>query len=275
MADTVLLKRVTLTNGDEAEICDQAARERIEALENYTDYLGVTTTALTDGSTTNPITINGEAVTAKKGNIANYGSKEFIFNGTVWQEFGDLTALGALAFVDTAVVAGTAAAQTFTGTEATINSTLTGGDAQTVATGIGNATKANIKEFDQAGSVTSGTAAAFTQGTDSFTQGTDSFTQGTDSFAATVDANGVLSFTFTQGSDTFTQGTDTFSQGTDDFTANTPTAVTLPTSKETSVVTDQGAIQTSDITIPTGATATYTPAGTNAASNVTGTASAE
>ena len=66
------------------------------------DYLGVTTTALTDGATTNPITINGEQVTAKKGNIANYGSKEFIFNGTAWQEFGDLSALGALAYKDSA-----------------------------------------------------------------------------------------------------------------------------------------------------------------------------
>lgn len=84
----------------EYDIVDAGARTLISALESYTEYLGVTTTALTDGATTNPITVGGESVTAKKGNIANYGSKEFIFNGTTWQEFGDLSGLGELAFAD-------------------------------------------------------------------------------------------------------------------------------------------------------------------------------
>ena len=84
------------------DIKDSGARELISELQQYTDYLGVTTTALTDGATTNPITINGESVTAKKGNIVNYGSAEFIFNGTAWQLFGDLSGLGDLAFEDSA-----------------------------------------------------------------------------------------------------------------------------------------------------------------------------
>lgn len=269
----LLLKKVTMTNGDVYDICDEAARERISALEAYSEYLGVTTTALVDNVTTSPdVVIAGETVTAKKGEIVNYGSKEFIYNGSVWQEFGDLSALGALAYEDTAEVTGTAAAQTFTGTEATISSTLSGGEAQAVVTGVGEATTATIKEFDGAGSVTAGSAASFSQGSDSFTQGTDSFTQGTDSFSASVDANGVMSFSFSQGSDTFTQGSDTFTQGTDTFTANTPTAVTLPTSKETSVVTAQGTVSTGSVTVPTTGTATYTPAGTNGSSTVTGTA---
>ena len=98
MAD---LSKITV-GSQEYNLKDADARSRISALESYTDYLGVTTTALTDGATTNPITINDEQVTAKKGNIANYGSKEFIFNGTAWQEFGDLSALGALAYKDSA-----------------------------------------------------------------------------------------------------------------------------------------------------------------------------
>lgn len=96
------LKTVTLPSGDTYDIVDAGARALIQELENYTDYLGVTTTELEDGSTTNPITIEGESVTAKKGNIANYGSKEFIFNGTSWQEFGDLSGLGELAFENSA-----------------------------------------------------------------------------------------------------------------------------------------------------------------------------
>ena len=99
MAD---LSKIVLQDGSEYNLKDAAARASISALEQYTDYLGVTTTELTDGATTNPITINGESVTANKGNIANYGSKEFIFNGTAWQEFGDLSGLGELAFEDSA-----------------------------------------------------------------------------------------------------------------------------------------------------------------------------
>lgn len=83
-------------------IKDSWAREQIETLSGYTEYLGVTTTALTDGATTNPITIGEKSITAKKGDIANYGSKEFIWNGTTWQEFGDMSGLGALAYKDSA-----------------------------------------------------------------------------------------------------------------------------------------------------------------------------
>lgn len=110
------------------DIKDAEARTLIAALEAYTDYLGVTTTALTDGATTNPVTINGEQVTAKTGNIVNYGSKEFIWNGSAWQEFGDLSALGELAYEDSAegsytpagTISGTAVS--YSPTSATVNS---------------------------------------------------------------------------------------------------------------------------------------------------------
>lgn len=95
-----IIKQITLPSGTTYDIVDAGARELIADLQSYTDYLGVTTTELTDGATTNPIVIGGESVTAKKGNIANYGSAEFIFNGTAWFEFGDLSGLGELAFVD-------------------------------------------------------------------------------------------------------------------------------------------------------------------------------
>lgn len=111
------------------DLKDNDARELIEEIIAYSDYLGVTTTALTDGATTNPIMINGESVTAKKGNIVNYGSKEFIFSGTVWQEFGDLSALGALAYEDEAegdyTPAGTINEQTFTGAALTSTGSFT------------------------------------------------------------------------------------------------------------------------------------------------------
>lgn len=104
------------------DLKDTEARSAIAALESYSDYLGVTSDALTDGATTNPVTINGESVTAVKGNIVNYGSKEFIWNGSAWQEFGDMSAIGAMGYVDTASGSVTAAGNV-SGTAVSFNPT--------------------------------------------------------------------------------------------------------------------------------------------------------
>lgn len=53
--------------------------------KNPKNWLGVTTTALTDGAETNPIMIDGEEVTATAGNVVQYGSDTFVFNGEIWQ----------------------------------------------------------------------------------------------------------------------------------------------------------------------------------------------
>lgn len=50
---------------------------------------GETTTAISDGSTTNPVTIGGQSVNAYKGMVVFYGSKEFVWVGTAWKELGD------------------------------------------------------------------------------------------------------------------------------------------------------------------------------------------
>jgi hypothetical protein len=57
-------------------------------------YCGITTTPLEDGSTTNPIIISNNDHTATAGCVVFYGDKEFVFNGTAWEELGysiDLT----------------------------------------------------------------------------------------------------------------------------------------------------------------------------------------
>lgn len=127
MAD---ISKITLPSGSTYNLKDQGARDLIDALESYSSYLGVTTTALTDGATTNPIVIGGQSITAKTGSIVNYGSKEFIFNGTSWQEFGDLSALGALAYKNSAsgsfTPSGTVSQPTFSGSSS--NVTITAAD---------------------------------------------------------------------------------------------------------------------------------------------------
>lgn len=80
---------------------DAEARQMIEDLGNALYWIGVTTTALTDGATTNPITVNSEDVTAEVGGVASYDGLEFVFNGSAWQAFGHAN-FGALAFKSSA-----------------------------------------------------------------------------------------------------------------------------------------------------------------------------
>lgn len=139
------IKQITLPTGTTYDIVDQGARDLIDQIQSYTDYLGVTTTALTDGATTNPITIGGKSVTAKKGNIANYGAKEFIWNGSAWQEFGDMSGLGALAYKDSATGSykpeGSVSQPTFTGKSMTSTGKFTpAGDVTVSAKSTSNKT---------------------------------------------------------------------------------------------------------------------------------------
>lgn len=90
----------TVTNV-EYTIKDTEARQMIEDLGHALYWIGVTTDALTDGATTNPITVNGESVTANLGGLASYNGSEFVWNGSAWQEFGKNN-FGALAFKSSA-----------------------------------------------------------------------------------------------------------------------------------------------------------------------------
>lgn len=85
----------------EYTIKDAEARELIEAIGHAIYWIGVTTDALTDGATTNPITVGGESVTAKLGGMASYSGSEFVWNGSAWQELGKNN-FGALAFKNNA-----------------------------------------------------------------------------------------------------------------------------------------------------------------------------
>ena len=85
----------------EFNLKDAAAREAIQSLGNALYWMGVTTTELTDGATTNPITIGGDSVLAKIGGMADYSGNEFVWNGTTWQAMGP-TNFGALAFKSSA-----------------------------------------------------------------------------------------------------------------------------------------------------------------------------
>ena len=71
------------------------------------NFIGFTTTALTDGATTSTLVADSSKWLSKTtgfvaGDVVFYGHKEFIWNGSSWTEFGDGSSLRALAFKDSA-----------------------------------------------------------------------------------------------------------------------------------------------------------------------------
>lgn len=131
------ISKITLPTGSTYNVKDQEARDLIAALEKKGKYLGKTTTDISDNSTTNPITVVIEGtptqVTAIEGDWAIYdkydgqtmvGTIESIWNGTTWQEFGDLSDMGSLAYKDSAsglyTPTGTVSQSTFTGSQGSV-----------------------------------------------------------------------------------------------------------------------------------------------------------
>lgn len=131
------------TSGAEKRLAD--VETEIAKLSNATHWLGVTTTNLSDGDTTNPITIGGESVTAVSGDIVQTttGAREFIFNGTAWQELGSsVGTLKAFAYADTGDVTikpkGSVSGTSVTLTSGTVGSVTNAGSMPTysVANGV-------------------------------------------------------------------------------------------------------------------------------------------
>lgn len=58
-------------------------------LDKVMDYIGKTSITLSDGVTTNPITIDSKSVTAANGNVViDAIGREYIWNGSAWELFG-------------------------------------------------------------------------------------------------------------------------------------------------------------------------------------------
>lgn len=120
------ISKIQLPSGSIYDIKDSVAREMAAGTIHLVE--GTCTTPLEDKATTNPIIINDESYTAKKADAVIYINKEFVFDGTQWHEFGDLTGLGDLAFKNSAsgnfTPAGTVSQPTFTGEEMTSTGTV-------------------------------------------------------------------------------------------------------------------------------------------------------
>ena len=135
------ISKITLPSGSTYDFKDTVAREMAAGTIHLIQ--GECSTALTDMATTNPITIDGESYTAVSGDATFYDNKEFVFDGTYWHEFGDLTGLGALALKDSATgsftPAGTVSTPTFTGESMTSTGTFTPSGSVAITAGSGTA----------------------------------------------------------------------------------------------------------------------------------------
>ena len=123
------ISKITLPSGTTYDIKDATARA---AIAGGTVFLGITTTPLTDGATTQTIIIGGESISAINGGIAIYLNGEFIYadSDSKWHEIGDTGNLGDLAYKDEAsgsfTPAGTVSQPTFSGSQSSV--TITAAD---------------------------------------------------------------------------------------------------------------------------------------------------
>lgn len=248
MAD---ISKIQLPSGVSYDLKDSTARTTIEELKTSVTgamhYIGVTTTAISDGATTSPITIDSDSVTPESGDVVIYGNLELVWNGSKWQELGSTGSLKALAFKDSAsgsyTPVGTVSQPTFTGTAATLSVSAT--PAGTISAPTFTGTEATISSSY----TPEGTVSAPTTTVELTTTSVNSMSSaGTlPSWTGSVEDE-VLTFEWSAG--------------------------TLPTSTATTVATG---VDSATTTAPTftgtagTATATYTPAGTVSAPTFTGT----
>ena len=102
-------------------------KNTVDILSSIQRYIGVTTTEITDGDSTNPVIIDGASVTAVNGDAVLYNGEDFVYNGEIWQSVPD--ALGALAYKSSAsgsyTPQGIVSQPIFTGTQASVSVTGT------------------------------------------------------------------------------------------------------------------------------------------------------
>ncbi len=149
MADEIknYISKITL-GATVYDIKDLEARADIQDIKDGmtggVHTVGATTTPLTDGtSTPTTIKIAGQDYEVQTGDLVYYSNKEFLWNGTIWVELGDLTSLGDLAYKDSASAtytpAGTVSQPTFSGSELTSTGKFTPQGSVSIDIGSGTA----------------------------------------------------------------------------------------------------------------------------------------
>ncbi len=264
MDDKKYLSKLTI-GGNQYDIKDAEARAEIvdikSSITGAMHYIGVSSTAIADGDSTGPWTINSKTYIASgtpvegqvllaAGDVAVYAPTgkaelEFVWSGTQWQEYGSTGSIKALAFKDSAsgdvACAGSNAASAVSFNGTATETVLKAVDSAAVAPSFtegafsagtlpsfteGSFTPASISEgFYSAGSAASYSHSGFSGG--SLGNATTS-TFATEGVVTSVDeANETLTISAASTSSAVTaQGTFTpASYGTDTFNGGTPTTI--------------------------------------------------
>lgn len=147
-------------NGSQYDIKDTVARTdaaaALQAASGTIHLLGSTTTELSDNAEISTIMVDGDSVTAAANDAVFYGNKEYVFDGTKWHEFGDMTGLGSVATKDSLTGNYTPA-----GTNAASAVSFSGTTDSNFVTGVKNA--AVLPSFTE-GAFSAGTLPSFTEG---------------------------------------------------------------------------------------------------------------
>lgn len=277
------ISKITLPSGTTYDIKDATARSM--ATGNII-LKGVTTTALTDEATTNPIKINNQDYTAVTGDAVFYSKKEFVFDGTKWHEFGDMSGLGALATKDsvsaTYTPAGTVSKPTFSGTQAMLSFSYTmpsgftnlGSNVEPPASAIAFETL-NAVSVSSAGSFTGTEGNVSVTGTPAGTVSkpttTVTLNTATKYVAASATGGGsktdgtAASCTLPVLTTSVANETLTIGWSAGSFTPNVPTSVTMPSFSSQTIATSVKSASTTQPTFTGSAltsTGTFTPSGT-------------
>lgn len=261
------ISKITLPSGITYDIKDTTARS---AIAGGTSFLGITTTALTDGASTSTIVIDGDNVSAVNGGIAIYQNAEFIYSESdeKWHEIGDTSNLGDLALKDSASAsytpAGTVSQPTFTGSSTTFTGNFTPSGTISVGTGTAN--------YTPAGTISKGTGTANYTPEGSVSTPTITVTPSTTSKyvassatgGGSVTAGSAASCTLPSMTTSVANETLTIGWSAGSFTANTPTAVTLPSFSQQTIATGiSSATSTQPSFTGTGAELKFTGTGAN------------
>lgn len=125
------ISQITLPMGTTYDLKDAYARSAIEAIVggDAVVFVGVSSVALTDGGTQNPV-VDGQTLTPAAGQLFFYGTQQFIWGtDNKWHALGSLESLGSLAYQNSASAsytpAGTVSKPTFTGSSSTVTITAT------------------------------------------------------------------------------------------------------------------------------------------------------
>jgi len=85
-----------VTVADKFGLVDQEIDSLKSSVSGGVHFIGVTTSEISDDATVNPVIVDGKGHNASAGDVVLKDEKEYIWDGSKWNELGDLTRVGTL-----------------------------------------------------------------------------------------------------------------------------------------------------------------------------------